>query len=460
MASGINRSIPIAQPSIFGRLGTGIGKGLAEQVPKEIERGRLASGLEELGANSNNLTPFQQFAKLSSIPGVTPQMLESGANLLRHQSTRNALTKNAKGSGIFGQEGSASPTENIPQQGNVRDVNFLNLDQRKNGQEKQVAKSPTEVPYGQPQIQENNPLRPQASPKAPWTPQKKMQILGELAEEFPNLEISQLNSMANDFEARELAQSENERAIDTYQKGIRKEVEDEFDEKVKSKLQKSDIEGVYKDITGENLERAKRRVGRELKLNPNASPSEVIDRETTDLLNFAKSKSDLRTLANRSADDKLTKQDETLKKLKSIQKQYARSGELREYFDTLRTDFNLSPGAAAYIAYPPSEKVDSYIKSSRITPGGNHKKIDSESRKKAIEIGSVIKANDSLLGIAKRFKDKDPFFNANAFFDQLDEDQDQLGLTPEQRAELGIRDSDLFPNWGDFWSLPFFRGQL
>lgn len=450
----------IKQGNLFGRIGTGIGKGLAEQVPKEIERNRLASGLDELGSNSDNLSPFQQFAKLSSIPGVTPQIIESGANLLRHQSTRNALAKNAKGGGIFGQEGSASPTENIPQQGNVRDVNFLNLDQRKNGQEKQVAKSPTEVPYGQPQIQENNPLRPQAAPKSPWTPQKKMQVLGQLAEEFPNLEISQLNSMANDFEARELAQSENERAIDTYQKGIRKEVEEEFDKKVKSKLQKTDIEGVYENITGENLEKSKRRVGRELKLNPNASPSDVIDRETTDLLNFSKSKSELKTLANRDAIDKLTKQDETLKKLSSIQKQYDRSGELKEFFDNIKKDFNLSPGAAAYIAYPPSQKVDSYIKNSRITPGGNHKKIDSESRKKAIELGNIITPKDSLLGIAKRFKDKDPFFNANAFFDQLDEDQDQLGLTPEQRAELGIRDSDLFPNWGDFWSLPFFRGQL
>ncbi len=74
----------IKQGNIFGRLGSGIGKGLADQLPEEITRGRLASGLKELG-NQKDLTPFQQFSSLSAIPGVTPQMIESGSNLLRQQ---------------------------------------------------------------------------------------------------------------------------------------------------------------------------------------------------------------------------------------------------------------------------------------------------------------------------------------------------------------------------------------
>lgn len=74
----------IKQGNIFGRIGTGIGQGIAEQVPKEIERGRLASGLQKLG-NQQGLTPFQQFAGLSGLPGITPQMIQSGAELLRQQ---------------------------------------------------------------------------------------------------------------------------------------------------------------------------------------------------------------------------------------------------------------------------------------------------------------------------------------------------------------------------------------
>lgn len=39
----------IKQGNIFGRIGSGIGQGLAEHAPKEIERSRLASGLKALG---------------------------------------------------------------------------------------------------------------------------------------------------------------------------------------------------------------------------------------------------------------------------------------------------------------------------------------------------------------------------------------------------------------------------
>lgn len=90
---GINRSISIAQPNIFGRIGSGIGKGLAESLPKEIERGRLASGLQQL-SQQKGLSPFQQFAGLVSTPGATPQIVESGTNLLRQQAIIDSTNRN------------------------------------------------------------------------------------------------------------------------------------------------------------------------------------------------------------------------------------------------------------------------------------------------------------------------------------------------------------------------------
>lgn len=80
----------VKQGNIFGRIGTGIGKGLSEQVPKEIDRYRLAEGLKKLGENKD-LTPFQRFAELSSIPGITPQMVQSGADLLRQEAKSNSF---------------------------------------------------------------------------------------------------------------------------------------------------------------------------------------------------------------------------------------------------------------------------------------------------------------------------------------------------------------------------------
>lgn len=80
----------IHQGNIWGRIGSGLGQGLAEQLPKEIERNRLASGLKNLG-EQKGLSPFQQFAGLASTPGATPQMIQSGSELLRQQSYLDSL---------------------------------------------------------------------------------------------------------------------------------------------------------------------------------------------------------------------------------------------------------------------------------------------------------------------------------------------------------------------------------
>jgi hypothetical protein len=70
---------------LFGRIGKGLGQGLSEQIPKEVERYRLSSGLKNLEKESANLTPLQQLTRLSSIPGITPQMVQSFGDLAKQQ---------------------------------------------------------------------------------------------------------------------------------------------------------------------------------------------------------------------------------------------------------------------------------------------------------------------------------------------------------------------------------------
>lgn len=79
----------IQQGDIFGRLGTGVGQGLAEQLPKEIERGRLASGVQ--GLLSENLTPAQFYARALSVPGLIdrPEVIQNLQNFARQQSFIN-----------------------------------------------------------------------------------------------------------------------------------------------------------------------------------------------------------------------------------------------------------------------------------------------------------------------------------------------------------------------------------
>lgn len=102
-------SFKVSPGSTLGRIGSGVGKGLAEQLPKEIERERLSQGLKKLG-DQRDLSPFQQFAGLASLPGITPQMIQSGSDLLRQQAIINSI--NQKSAPIPNQEGFAPVKSN------------------------------------------------------------------------------------------------------------------------------------------------------------------------------------------------------------------------------------------------------------------------------------------------------------------------------------------------------------
>ncbi len=72
--------------SVAGRIGKGFGKGLSEQIPKEVERHRLSSGLESL-SNTKETNPLKQLASLYAIPGVreNPEIANQAFNYLRQQ---------------------------------------------------------------------------------------------------------------------------------------------------------------------------------------------------------------------------------------------------------------------------------------------------------------------------------------------------------------------------------------
>jgi hypothetical protein len=88
----------VKQPNIFGRIGTGIGKGLAEQLPKEMERGRLSAGLQQFEKESGDLTPLQQYTRLAAIPGITPQMIQALPEVLKQQNQAKALIEQGNAS--------------------------------------------------------------------------------------------------------------------------------------------------------------------------------------------------------------------------------------------------------------------------------------------------------------------------------------------------------------------------
>lgn len=440
--------------SIFGRLGKGLGQGLAEQLPKEVDRYRLSQGLKNLG-QQEGLSPFQQFAELSGIPGITPQMIQSGSELLKQQGLRSDYARRAN---------RGSEKQEKPQFGqqSIRDINFAkmspndrsalenqNMQMNPSQREQQTINEP-----GQPQITETNPLRPEAIPQPRWTPDRLNQEIDSLAQDFPNATMPELVNMAKEHEQRYLAQSEGERAKDTYTQEVRDKVDNEFNKQLELKLQKKG-EGVFKDITGENIARVKRLIEKDIKTDQKANVNDIVNTRTNQLLDLAKTKNSVRGLAGKSIFEKIINGDQHRKGLESAAKTFRDTGNSREFKDMLIDEFNMSPQGASSIAYPLNKKLKDH--NEKIKPSTIHN-FRENSRKRAVEIEDLITANDSLLSIAYALRQKDPMFDQSSFFAQLNDDKENIRFTPSQLDELINGTSEVIPNWGDISLLPIFRG--
>ncbi len=80
--------LPQEQNAAAG-IGSGFGKGLAQQLPEEIKRYRLASGLKAAEEGSQGKSLYQNIAALASIPGIDPGLMNTLIPLLQQQGAIN-----------------------------------------------------------------------------------------------------------------------------------------------------------------------------------------------------------------------------------------------------------------------------------------------------------------------------------------------------------------------------------
>lgn len=474
----------IKQANIFGRIGSGIGQGLAEQIPKEIERNRLASGLQAFAQEHGNLNPMQQLAMISSTPGITPQIIQSFTDLAKLNNQRMAYQNIAGRQPLapgMTQTGAASPAMN---QG-MASVDMANtMDQAyQAGMPMQKQASPS-VAAAQaatayraaqprtpavaadervPQIVNEPPLNERALTRAPWNPQQRDSRINEYLNQ--GFLVDQARQLAADDEARDLAEpgALQKRQAELTERSA--EARKEFRDQLATKLQKSG-EGVFKDVTGEMLVNMERGLERDLRTNPNLSFKEAANDWSNRALNVAKAKDQLNKLANTTGWETFFKGDQTLKKLKAYEDIFKKAGNSEEYQKLLVSDFGLSPQGSSAIAFPLTKQVKPYVDkfkpdnfSARRGFGDlpDPVKIEASARKAALDIGKFIDSDDSLLSIARSLSEKDPYFNQEAFFDQMNEDKDQIRLNDRQRRELAEGVKDWLPTWGDIKYLPWSR---
>lgn len=86
--------------SPWGRLGAGVGQGLAEQLPKEVDRYRLSSGLKKLEKDSSTMTPFQMASGLATLPGGEGKDLSHLQGILQNQVAAKQANERYQNRGI------------------------------------------------------------------------------------------------------------------------------------------------------------------------------------------------------------------------------------------------------------------------------------------------------------------------------------------------------------------------
>lgn len=423
--SKVTSSINIPQPSIFGRLGTGIGQGLAEQLPKEIERARLGSALDQLG-KQQGLDPWQQYTGLVKAAHEYPQVVQSGADILRQRGISQGFRN-------IPPNGASSNAQNQP--GQTYQQGFNQPGMQSNAQF--GGDSP------QKGIATVGPTQATLHPYIPKTLQQLQGRAGQLQQEHP--EIYPTADLAMKGAVQE---DQQEQAINTALQGQRKG-EQAVQENVRSQLSALKNasnaagvpENVYQPIEDQALEDV--RLGRkdELTASKDARKKlEDINREYDGVKRIG--------IWN--------KPSEMHRSIESLRQDFKKRNDLENFADTLVGQSGLSYPISYYKTfpvedYPEVNDVLKHIKGPSIETYKRGLPNPSAQERPTLEAAEKIapllsKSGASPLSISQNLKMKG--LNPEVFLDYLVKHKWELDLSERQNRELE-KQRDWFPKLAD-----------
>jgi len=467
----------IKQGNIFGRLGSGIGQGLAEQIPKEVERNRLASGLAQFEKDYQNLTQMQQLARLTAT-GAPPQTVQAFSELAKRQNLTNAYGRAAGRGGMpnYGmQQQQSSPQDvqfgqsdamrgSVPSQ--QRAMMQQGYAQQQSPQQTSQTPSIPGTEYSPPQIQEDNPLAEQNQPRIPWNSEK----INDRTSEYISMGFTpeEARQLALEDSQRYMAEPAAYRERRDYLKGVKETLKKDLDAAIERKLQKTGDEK-YSQFTGDMSDNFVRGASRDLRLNKKATEDDVVNDWAGRALDMAKAHEKFQNLAKTTGIEGLTN-TEVYDKLKTYSKIYRKAGAPEEFKDMLKDSLGMSEQGAASIAMPMRPEIGKYVNSTfddLYTEAKKSKRLVTSKDSKDIwnkiysGIASQLKPDDSIQAIAAHFSNKHKYqgFSERDFFNALTEEMDELPLTGRQRAEIAEGVPSRMFNWGDIMILPFLRSK-
>lgn len=404
----------IKQGNIFGRIGTGFGKGLAEQLPKEIERNRLSSSLEELG-KQKDLTPFQQYTGLVKAAHEYPQVIQGGSDLLRQQAI----------------------IDNINQRGNARQT--IPQRENRNMPEKAGPSTITSAEGAQ------NKINPYVAPSG----EERENLAEDLYSKEP-LKYRTLDEARNAVDRRvsgDIQQSESK---------IRKA---ELQEKVQEKTE-GDLQG-YIDKVASGLPETVRFRLKEKAVNDvsdgNIGVEEARNKYGQEGLEMARQFANIASWGNLGLVTNSPK--ELITSIKSLQKDAKEKGYQKEAAESMIADNGTTPNFSYAAMYPVKDikplndelksipKIDPRFKG---VPG-----MVENTQKIYRRLGEALGKEGSPLAVAYELEKKG--YDAQGWKDYLTENQKSLNLTSNQIDELG-KPQPTFMGWLNDWWLRSFSG--
>ncbi len=220
-----------------------------------------------------------------------------------------------------------------------------------------------------------------------------------------------------------------------YKKGIDQETDNLFDKHLQTRIQKEGKE-TYGDVPGDLQLNIKKKARNDVATGK-MTPEQAAEYYSKKALDLVKDKGRALEIANRDFWDRITpsKKTEAIKNLQHIAKNFTDMGSDEDFYNFLTTDkltesgkqegMGLSPGGAAIIQYPRTEKVKNLIQNTKIPfskdvsdPLLKRTQPNSEAtRAFADNLMKVMSPQDSFLAVARQMKEQDPRFDEYAFFD-------------------------------------------
>lgn len=412
------------QPTIFGALGKGLGQGLAESIPREIERSRLATGLQQL-EQQKGLSPFQQFSRLAAIPGVVerPQLLQSASDLLRQQGMLQGL-----------------------QQGNIngqRQPNFSDI--------KPEAPAPGQPHQGLKSVTSVEGIEATRKPYIPMTTPQKQQLALQLHQQNPGLypDLQTALAGANQIDTENQAINSALQGQRAGEKDIQSTIKNELAERAEALGAKGEnVPGnVLSDIQDQAIDELRK---------GKLTEKELASKYGKKLDSIAREYKALDTLGNWTLP--LRNPVETRRSIQSIRNGFKERNDLENLADTLTGVNDLSYGKSYFLAYPISEQkpvksmIDSLPKLERMRfkngyaePLKNSDKTLEASQK----LAPLLKETDaSPLSIAEELNAKG--YDPDTWLDYVTKNQRKLNLSERQGREL-TKPRNWFPTLNDLW---------